>query len=210
MRTDLTDITVVLDRSGSMASCRADAEGGLNTFIDKQKKEPGSAIFTLVQFDDKYDFVHRGIPISEVPKCTLEPRGSTALLDAVGKAIAETGQRLKAMPENQRPGLVVFVIVTDGGENSSVEYRKDQIKQMIALQQNVYKWQFTFLGANQDAFAEAGSLAIHTAGIANYEACRSPQAFAAAGSNVARMRQMTALGQDVINAFTDEELKSMK
>ena len=160
MRNDLTDVTVVLDRSGSMQSCRDDAEGGLNTFIEEQKKQPGETLFTLVQFDTEYEFVHKGKPIRDVGPCELVPRGMTALLDAVGRAIAETGERLAAMPEPDRPGLVVFVIVTDGQENSSKEYTKPQIKEMIERQQNDYKWQFTFLGANQDAFAEAHGIGI--------------------------------------------------
>ena len=122
MRTDLTDITMVIDRSGSMQSIRSDAEGGINSFIEQQKQEPGEANVTLVQFDADYEFVHSGVPIRQVPAFKLVPRGSTALLDAVGRAINETGARLAAMDEVQRPGLVVFVIVTDGEENSSREF----------------------------------------------------------------------------------------
>ena len=102
---------------------------------------------------------------------SLVPRGSTALLDAVGRAINETGERLAKMNEEDRPGLVVFVVMTDGEENSSQEFSKDQIKQMITHQQDTYGWHFTFLGANQDAFAEAGALGIHAAGVANFSPC---------------------------------------
>jgi hypothetical protein len=97
MRTDLTDITMVIDRSGSMSSIRSDAEGGINTFIDLQKSEPGEALLSLVQFDTEYEFIHKDVPIGNVPKYTLVPRGSTALLDAVGRAINETGARLAAI-----------------------------------------------------------------------------------------------------------------
>src|SRR5262249_34920935 len=152
MRKDLTDITVVVDRSGSMAACQSDAEGGLNTFINEQKRLPGESLFTLVQFDTEYEFVHKGIPIRDVPPYHLVPRGSTALLDAVGRAIIETGERLRNMKEADRPGLVVFVILTDGQENSSREFQLAKIKEMVQHQQDVYKWQFTYLGANQDAF----------------------------------------------------------
>ena len=192
MRNDLSDVTVVLDRSGSMASCRDDAEGGLNTFIEEQKKHPGETLFTLVQFDTEYEFVHKGKPIREVGPCQLVPRGMTALLDAVGRAIAETGERLAAMPEPDRPGLVVFVIVTDGQENSSKEYTKPQIKEMIERQQNDYKWQFSFLGANQDAFAEAGGIGIALDGTANYKPRRAKEAFFAASANVGRMKKAMA------------------
>lgn len=121
MNTNLTDITVVIDRSGSMASCRADAQGGLNTFIKTQASEPGEALLTLVQFDNQYEIVHRGVPIKDVPKFALVPRGGTALFDALGRAINDTGARLAAMQEADRPGLVMFAIVTDGDENSSRE-----------------------------------------------------------------------------------------
>src|SRR5262249_11881777 len=169
MRQDLTDLTVVLDRSGSMHTCRSDAEGGLNSFIAKQKELPGECTFTLVQFDTVYEFVHKAIPLGTVPHCTLEPRSNTALLEAVGRAIVETGERLRAMPESERAALVVCVILTDGQENSSQEYTKARVREMIEHQQNVYKWQFIYLGANQDAFAEARGIGIQLAGAAGYK-----------------------------------------
>lgn len=209
MRKDLTDITVVLDRSGSMGICKKEAEDGLNKFIEEQKKQPGEATFTLVQFDDQYEVVHSAMPIKQVPFCHLIPRGSTALLDAVAKAINATGERLKNMTENQRPGLVVFVIVTDGQENASKEYKKDQIKQMIEHQQNIYKWQFTFLGANQDAFSEAASIGIPMAAAANYSVQNSDKAFVGASLNLSRMRHYTAVGEEAKSFYSDEERKNM-
>jgi uncharacterized protein YegL len=210
MRNDLTDVTVVLDRSGSMQTCREDAEGGLNSFIDEQKKQPGETLFSLVQFDTEYEFVHKGTPMHEVGPCQLVPRGMTALLDAVGRAIVETGERLAAMPEPDRPGLVVFVIVTDGQENSRKEYKKPQIKQMIETQRYIYKWQFTFLGANQDAFAEADSIGILREGTANFRVSKARHAFAAAAGNVGRMRSAAARGEQVYGAFMPEEREAME
>jgi Mg-chelatase subunit ChlD len=134
MRNDLTDITFIIDRSGSMMSCQTDAEGGVNSFIKEQIQQPGECLFTMVEFDHEYNFVHKGLPINQVPSYKLVPRGQTALLDAVGQAISETGERLAAMPEEQRPGLVVFVILTDGQENCSREFNKVQIKEMITHQ----------------------------------------------------------------------------
>ncbi len=207
MRADLTDITVVVDRSGSMASCRKDAVGGLNTFVEEQKKLPGDATFTLIQFDDKYEVVHNGIPLKDVPVCDLVPRGSTALLDAIGKGIATTGERLKAMPEDQRPGLVVFVILTDGEENASREYRNDQIKKMIEDQTNTYKWQFTYLGANQDAFTAAGNMGIVRGGTANY--VNTSAAFGGTSSKVSRMRTASLNAAPIDNTYTPQELSAM-
>ena len=128
MKSDLTDITLVVDRSGSMQEIRSDAEGGVNAFVEKQAEEPGEALLTLVQFDTEYDFVHKGVPIDKVPKYELHPRGATALLDAVGRAINETGERLAKMAEPDRPGLVIVVIMTDGLENSSREFTKSKSK----------------------------------------------------------------------------------
>ena len=173
MKSDLTDITLVVDRSGSMEQVKEDAQGGVNSFIKEQAKEPGEALLTLVQFDTEYEFLHKGVPISQVPEYKLVPRGMTALLDAVGRAINETGERLSKMKEQDRPGLVIFVVMTDGLENSSKEFSKEVIKEMIKRQQEQYNWHFTFLGANQDAFAEAGSMGIHAAGVANYAMIKS-------------------------------------
>ena len=123
MRSDLTDITLVVDRSGSMEQVREDAEGGVNSFIAQQAKEPGEALLTLVQFDTEYEFLHKGVPISQVPKYELVPRGMTALLDAVGRAMNETGERLAKMDEADRPGLVVFVRIAAPGKSGAKNFR---------------------------------------------------------------------------------------
>jgi Mg-chelatase subunit ChlD len=209
MRSDLTDITLVVDRSGSMQSIRADAEGGVNAFVAEQARQPGEALLTLVQFDTEYEFLHRGVPVQQVPAYHLVPRGGTALLDAVGRAINETGERLAKLDEKDRPGLVVFVVMTDGEENSSKEFSKDQIKQMVTQQQETYGWHFTFLGANQDAFAEARALGIDAAGAANYSPSMIQAAYRMTGGKVSRMRAQRSSGETVRNEFTDEERKRM-
>ena len=160
MRSDLTDITLVVDRSGSMQEMRSDAEGGVRAFIENQAKEPGEALITIVQFDTEYEFLCKGVPISQAPEFKLVPRGGTALLDAIGRAMIETGQRLEAMAEQDRPGLVIFVVMTDGQENSSHEFSRAKIKEMTQLQQEKYGWHFTFLGADQDSFAEAQEMGV--------------------------------------------------
>jgi hypothetical protein len=210
MRPDLTDITLVIDRSGSMASIRADAEGGINEFIRQQSLEPGDAVLTLVQFDTAYEFVHRGVPLRGLPPFTLEPRGSTALLDAVGRAIHETGARLSALPEADRPNLVLFVVTTDGEENSSREYTKAQVKQMIEHQQTQYQWHFTFLGADQDAFAEAGGIGIAAAGTAGFAKDKAAVAYEMASRKASRMRQQSRASETVSNSFTTDELNAMR
>ena len=210
MRADLTDITLVIDRSGSMASIRQDAEGGVNTLIAEQAKQPGECRVTLVQFDTEYEFLHQGVKASECPPYRLVPRGSTALLDAVGRAISETGARLAAIPEAERPGLVVFVISTDGHENASREFTREQVKQMLAHQQEVYKWEFTFLAANAEAFAEAGGMGISAEQAAQFGQGKVMHANLAVAQKVARMRGQKAKGEIVVNEFTVEERKSME
>jgi uncharacterized protein YegL len=209
MRSDLTDITLVVDRSGSMQHIREDAEGGVNSFLQEQAKHPGEALLTLVQFDTEYEFIHRAVPMKQVPAYVLTPRGSTALLDAVGRAINETGERLAKMAEEDRPGLVVFVIVTDGQENSSKEFSKAKVKEMIEHQQSKYHWQFTFLGANQDAFAEAGGMGIVAAGVATYAPDKVQAAWRATSANVGRMRMQRSNEETVVNEYTDSERKDM-
>lgn len=210
MNNNLTDITVVLDRSGSMQKCRADAEGGVNAFIADQKNKPGECNFTMVEFDSKYNFVHKGVPIQTVPKYTLIPGGWTALLDAVGRAIDETGERLAKLSEDQRPGLVVFVIVTDGEENASREYTRQQIKEKIEHQQSAYNWQFTFLGANQDAFAAGRSMGVQGQAVAQYSVNNAQSMFRSASSNVSRMRASAMVGEQVVNEYLPGERTSMR
>lgn len=210
MNKNKTDITVILDRSGSMESCRTDAEGGLNTFVKTQAEQPGEALFSLVQFDNEYEFVHRGVPIKDVPKYTLAPRGGTALLDAVGRTINETGARLASMSEDDRPGLVIIAILTDGHENSSKEFVRSQIREMIERQTKDYNWQFTYLGANQDAFAAANSMGISSASTLNYSTAKSGDTFANLSANTTRMRHSSSAGEQVNSAYTpDERLSSV-
>ncbi len=209
MRKDLTDITLVVDRSGSMGVCRTEAQGGINGFIEDQKNKPGEAIFSLLQFDTEYDYVFKGISIKQVGEYKLIPRGMTALLDAVGKAINETGERLSTLSENDRPGLIIIAIITDGQENSSHEFTKAKIKEMIEHQQKNYQWQFTFLGANQDAFSEAGGLGIGMAATTNYDPSKTQFAYTSLSTNVGRMRGQSICGQTVSNYYTNDEREAM-
>lgn len=209
MNPNLTDITLVVDRSGSMASIRDDAEGGVNSFIEQQAKQKGEALITLVEFDTAYDFVAKGVPAQSMRRYKLVPRGMTALLDAVGRAINETGLRLAKMNENERPGLVIFVVMTDGYENSSREFTNSEIKQMIKHQQEKYNWQFMFLAADQDAFGEAEKMGIQMSGAGAYAKQKVAAAYSNAANNAIRMRKQTMHGQTVVNQFTDEERANM-
>lgn len=166
-----TDINVVLDKSGSMGMLRDDTIGGFNTFLKDQQDADGNAKITLIQFSTDYNFTHNAVDIQKAEPLnqqTYAPGGGTALLDAVGRCINETGQRLKELSEDKRPKQVIFMIITDGEENSSREFKREQIKKMIEHQQKKYDWEFIFLGANQDAFNEAAQMGI-VANVANWE-----------------------------------------
>ena len=163
MRENLTEMVFVLDRSGSMSGLAADTIGGFNELIEKQKKIEGDAYVTTVLFDHEYEVLHDHVALEEVAPLTDREyfaRGSTALLDAVGRTIDAVGARLAATAEEERPEHVVFVITTDGMENSSREYTAQRVRGMIEHQQQKYSWQFVFLGANMDAVSEARNLGI--------------------------------------------------
>lgn len=199
----MTDITVVLDRSGSMASVKNDTIGGFNTFLADQQKAPGDARLTLLQFDTEFETVHDGKPIADVPKLddkTFVPRGSTALLDAVGKAIASAKARVKGDEK------AVFVILTDGQENSSREMTKAAVKAMVE-EQTKAGWNFIYLGANQDAFAEAGSMGIARGMTANYSEEKTSGGIIATSSNVSAFR---ATGQSVNLCYSDSQRQAIQ
>lgn len=178
MKDSLTQISIVLDRSGSMSSVREATISGFNEFVEGQKNGAGEANVSLVQFDSEnpYEVLYQSKPVKEVPKLTLEqyvPRGGTPLHDAIGRTIDGLGTTLGKQKESERPGKVVIVILTDGLENASHEYTSARIAEMIKHQREVYKWEFIFLGANQDAILTGERLNIpamnsvsyaHTAG----------------------------------------------
>ena len=160
------DRIFLLDCSGSMESCWDDTIGGFNSFVNDQKQFGGT--LTLIQFDHEYQLNYENKPIEDVEPLTREtfkPRGSTALLDAIGRAIKEI--HTKTIP--------TYVILTDGHENASKKYTKVHIKDIIEERQKD-GWQFVYLGANQDAFAEAGSIGIAPCCTMNYDANRTPDA----------------------------------
>lgn len=206
MKNGYTHISMVLDRSGSMASCADDTRGGFNAFIEEQKKQPGEATLTLTQFDDVIETVHSGIPLRDVPTLRFEPRGMTALLDAIGKAINTTGQWLSAKPEHERPEKVVFVILTDGHENASREFTRAKVFEMIRHQETNYRWQFVFLGANQDAIKAGADLGISAQSSMTYDTRNTRQVYANLTSSVNALR---STGKAV--AFSDiDRLKATK
>jgi uncharacterized protein YegL len=194
MKQDLTEIGIVLDRSGSMDSMAKEAIGGINAFLESQAKLPGEARLTLVLFDHEYLEVHAGRPIKEVPFLdaqTYVPRGTTALLDAIGRTVKTIGERLDKTPEENRPGKVIIAILTDGLENASKEFKSKAIRNMIKHQQEKYSWEFIYLAANQDAIAVGESFGIAADSAVTFDADTSEgsaKAYSAVGSVVAALR----------------------
>ena len=166
------DVTIILDRSGSMQSIRDDTIGGFNAFVDEQKTGDTPTKITLVQFDDEYQVDYAGVLASDVKPLDREsyvPRGSTALLDAVGRTINSIGARLQQLPHEERPEKVCVVIQTDGHENTSKEFSAQQIRTMVKHQEEKYSWNFIFLGADLDAVTVGvNMLGLRSVNSANY------------------------------------------
>jgi uncharacterized protein YegL len=173
MKKDLTELVFILDRSGSMSGLESDTIGGYNALLEKQKKEPGEAIVTTVLFDDRYELLHDRINLMGIAPITENEyfvRGSTALLDAIGKTINKIGNAQKHTAEEERAERVLLVITTDGMENASREYSYEKVRHMIEHQKSKYGWEFIFLGANIDAVAAARRFGINQDRAANYNA----------------------------------------
>jgi hypothetical protein len=188
-RPDLTRIYFLLDRSGSMQSIKIDTEGGFAAFVDEQQKAPGACQVTLAQFDNVYDVVYTGKPIAEVPPLVLQPRGSTALLDAMGRLITDAGAELAALPQNDRPGTVIVAVMTDGLENASREWTHPAIKSLVEQQTREYSWQFLYMGADQDAIEVGTSLGIGRDHSVTYGRGKTKEALAAASGKVSSYRK---------------------
>ena len=162
MNAGLTELVFILDRSGSMGGLESDTIGGFNGMIEKQKKENSQVNVTTILFDDEVDIIHDRFPVEIIEPLTEKEyfvRGCTALLDAVGTAIEKLENVQKHLPEDHRAGKVIFVITTDGLENSSEHFNYEQIRRKIEAKKEC-GWEFLFLGANIDAGREAEKIGI--------------------------------------------------
>lgn len=171
MKKNLTEIVFILDRSGSMSGLEADTVGGFNAMIAKQKKAEGEALISTVLFDNESEVIHDRVDIREIRPLTEEDytvRGCTALLDAIGGAIKHIGNIHKYARPEDVPEHTMFVITTDGMENSSRFYSSDKVKRMIKRQKEKFGWEFLFLGANIDAVETAGRFGIGRDRAVNY------------------------------------------
>ena len=156
-----TEIVYILDRSMSMSGNWKESMGSLKAFIEEQQKDETPCKFTLVGFDDQYDIFIDAKNLQEVDADNLpafKPRGMTALYDSIGKTVNLVKTRIKNTPVLERPDKVLFVITTDGEENSSQEHNKNTIKDMITKQESKYSWEFIYIGAGIDVMQESISL----------------------------------------------------
>ncbi len=172
MKKNLTEIVFILDRSSSMSGLETDTIGGYNSMIEKQKKEEGEALISTVLFDDNTEILHDRQNLEKVENITEKEyyvRGCTALLDAVGGAIHHISHVQKEMPEEERPEKTLFIITTDGMENSSRNYSYDKVKKMVEKKKKKNHWEFIFLGANIDAVTVAGKFGVAANRAVRYE-----------------------------------------
>jgi hypothetical protein len=213
MKDSYTHISVILDRTGSMETIRDDTIGGFNAFLKAQKTESGLASLTLVQFDsqDPYEIVYHFKPLAEVPELTREtfvPRASTPLLDAMGRGVNDLEKSLADIAEDERPSRVVMVVITDGQENASREFRKDQIEKMIKEKQEKSAWQFVFLSADLAAIGDALASGLRAASVMGHDkdGHGTQAAWAALSRSISDYR--AGAKEDV--SFSDEERAQQK
>ena len=191
-KNNITEIVFILDRSGSMGGLEEDTIGGFNSMIAKQKKEKGECYVTTVLFDSIVETLHDRVKLSEIKEMTDKEyfvRGSTALLDAIGRTVKHISDIHKYMRDEDVPAHTIFVITTDGMENSSREYSSDKVKKMIEKKKEK-GWEFIFLGANIDAVETASSFGIAKENAVNYHCDAKGTAinFACVGKAVSSMR----------------------
>ena len=214
MKTNLTELVFILDRSGSMAGLESDTIGGYNAMLKKQQEEPGEAIVTTVLFDHEYTLLHDRINIKGIRPITENEYfvgGTTALLDAIGKTIHKIHNAQQHTSPEHQANKVLFVITTDGLENASREYTYLKIKKMVEQQKAKCGWEFIFLGANIDAFDTAGRMGIRADRTANYHAdsMGTELNFAAVSEAVTQIRGQKIIREDW-KACIDADYRSRK
>ena len=208
MKKGLTELVMILDRSGSMSGLEADTIGGFNGMIEKQKKEDGEAYVSVILFDDQSEVIYDRVDIGKVEPMTDRQyyvRGCTALLDAVGDAIHHIGNIHKYAREEDVPEKTIFIITTDGMENASRRYNYNKVRRMIERQKEKYNWEFIFLGANIDAAAEASRLGIDASRAARYECDSAGTAlnYSVVGDAVAKLRKCATMEMSAV--FEEED-----
>lgn len=173
MKKSKAALVFIVDRSGSMYSIASDMQGAIKKVLSDQKENfKGDIDVTFVRFDTEYEEVFSGMSIQEVSIDDLEinPRGGTALLDAMGQTLNTFERKFSQTDKKDRPEKVLFLIITDGEENSSQEYSRDRVMGMIKTLERDHKWGFTFIGANQDAIQEGSKIGVSRSKSLGYDA----------------------------------------
>lgn len=212
MKQGYTHISVVMDRSGSMQSIKTDTEGGFNAFIQAQKELPGEATVSMTIFDNVIDVIHDFVNIKDLPVFKLEPRNMTALLDAIGVTINNLATKLDSLEDSEKPEKVIFVIITDGAENASHEYKLEAISNMIKTQTDDAKWEFVFLGANQDAISVASNMGIVASKSMTYAANSKgvESSYLSLTKNMTRMRSAQVGSAEASMDFDADDIQAQK
>lgn len=207
-----THIHIVLDRTGSMGAIAHKVIEGFNDFMARQREQKEKCTVSLVQFDseDPYEVIaHMRAPkhIDNLTHETYQPRSMTPLYDALGKSIHKLGKTLFEMKESERPEGVVVLVITDGEENSSKEYKRDKVLEMIKHQQEHYKWNFVFMASNLTALDQAQSVGILRGQTLAFDQDDEgvSNAFAAAADNVVSYR--TSNLAETLNFSGDQKTK---
>jgi len=200
-----TGLLLIIDRSGSMTTIRNDMVGGLESMLRDQAAESGRLSVDIVTFDTEIEtqatFADPGTVV-----VTLEPRGATALYDAIGHAVSTYGWRLALLPEHERPSTVQVVVATDGEENSSHEWTADTVRTLVRQQTEDFNWDFVFLGANQDAVLTGSHLGFHADKSMTYEA--APDGVAGLSEGLNDYIKLSRSGVD--GAFTAGQRRAAK
>ena len=196
-----THLALVVDRSGSMSDLAKEVNGSIKKLLADQAKEPGDLLVDVATFDDYVEFVYTNARADEVRENLVEPRGMTALNDAIGQTIVRLGNKFKTLAEDKRPGHVIVVIATDGFENASKEYSAEQVKAMVEEQKTKWNWTFIYLAANVDAFKTGGNLGFGAGQTISVAGSGASFASAYAGTSNLITRTRSGLSTE----YTDEE-----
>lgn len=210
MRKGLTELVFILDRSGSMSGLEADTIGGFNGMIKKQQKEEGEALVSVVLFDDQTEVLYDRVALKRVEPMNDRQyyvRGCTALLDAVGGAIHHIKNVHKYARKEDVPEKTLFIITTDGMENSSQKYTYEKVRKMVEHEKRKYHWEFLFLGANIDVVRVAGQFGIQKSRAVRYECDGAGTRLNyQVMSNIVSCARMSATAVDMENAMDEETL----
>jgi len=209
MKKGSTELVFILDKSGSMSGLEADTIGGYNSMLAKQQAMEGDCRITTVLFDSNYELLHDRIDIKAAGQITdkeYQVGGRTALLDAVGKTIDKVANAQKHTAKDYRAEKVLFVIITDGEENSSREYSAEKVKAQIERQKTKHGWEFIFLGANIDAVRTAGRLGIASDRAVDYvfDSVGTILNFAAMADAVATFRETGEVQEEAFELIRED------